>query len=187
MNLLNTAEKARRLCKDLPVTIKFEDYRNLNGRFDRIFSIGIFEHVGVKNYRTFMRIVHGLLVDDGLFLLHTIGNDRSSSRTDPWIERYIFPGSMLPSASQLVNSFEDTFLLEDWHNFGIDYDKTLMQWYRKFEIAWPCLSDRYNEKFHRMWSYYLLACAGSFRARKNQLWQLVLSPSGVANGYKSIR
>jgi cyclopropane-fatty-acyl-phospholipid synthase len=183
----NQAAAAAELCRGLPVDIRLEDYRNLTGKFDRIFSVGMFEHVGYKNYKSYMRIVRDLLVEDGLFLLHTIGNDRKAVRTDPWIERYIFPGSMLPAEEQLVNSFKGIFLLEDWHNFGIDYDTTLMHWYRKFEAAWPQLADRYGKRFYRMWKYYLLSCAGSFRARKNQLWQLVLSPTGVKNGYVSIR
>jgi cyclopropane-fatty-acyl-phospholipid synthase len=177
----------REICRGLPVDILLADYRKLAGRFDRIYSVGMFEHVGYKNYRSYMRIVRKLLAEDGLFLLHTIGNNRKTVHIDPWIDRYIFPNSMLPSAGQLIHSFENIFVLEDWHNFGIDYDKTLMQWHANFEAAWPQLAGRYDERFYRMWKYYLLACAGSFRARKNQLWQLVLSPTGVPNGYESFR
>jgi cyclopropane-fatty-acyl-phospholipid synthase len=177
----------REICRGLPVDILLADYRKLTGRFDRIYSVGMFEHVGYKNYRSYMRIVRKLLAEDGLFLLHTIGNNRKTVHIDPWIDRYIFPNSMLPSAGQLIHSFENIFVLEDWHNFGIDYDKTLMQWHANFEAAWPQLAGRYDERFYRMWKYYLLACAGSFRARKNQLWQLVLSPTGVPNGYESFR
>jgi len=185
----NQAATARERCRGLPVDIRLEDYRSLRGRFDRIYSIGMFEHVGYKNYRTYMQIVRGLLAKDGLFLLHTIGSGSSHKevRTDPWIERYIFPCSMLPSAGQLLLSFGGIFLLEDWHNFGVDYDKTLMQWYRNFEAAWPELSEHYGERFYRMWKYYLLACAASFRVRHNQLWQLVLAPAGVEKGYESVR
>jgi cyclopropane-fatty-acyl-phospholipid synthase len=183
----NQAAAASELCRGLPVDIRLEDYRNLTGRFDRIFSVGMFEHVGYKNHKPFMRIVRDLLGEDGIFLLHTIGSNRKSVRTDPWIERYIFPGSTIPSPSQIATACEGLFILEDWHNFGVDYDKTLMQWHRNFEAAWPRLADRYNERFYRMWRYYLLSCAGSFRARKNQLWQLVLSPSGLKNGYQSVR
>jgi cyclopropane-fatty-acyl-phospholipid synthase len=185
----NQAATARERCKGLPVDIRLEDYRSLHGRFDRIYSVGMFEHVGYKNYKPYMLIVRDLLVKDGLFLLHTIGSgsSRKEVRNDPWIERYIFPCSMLPSADQLLQSFGGLFLLEDWHNFGVDYDKTLMQWYRNFEAAWPELAEGYGERFYRMWKYYLLACAASFRVRKNQLWQLVLAPAGVEKGYESVR
>jgi cyclopropane-fatty-acyl-phospholipid synthase len=185
----NQAATARERCHGLPVDIRLQDYREVRGKFDRIYSIGMFEHVGYKNHRPYMRIVRELLAEDGLFLLHTIGSGSSRKvvRTDPWMERYIFPGSTLPTGSQLVESFKDYFLLEDWHNFGVDYDKTLMQWYRNFEAAWPRLAGNYSERFYRMWKYYLLACAASFRARKSQLWQLVLAPAEAERGYESVR
>jgi len=173
----------RRLCAGLDVELRLQDYRDLEGRFDRALSIGMFEHVGRKNYGTFMRTVRRLLVDDGLFLLHTIGGNRSETRTDPWTERYIFPNSMLPSVQQLGAALEDRFVLEDWHSFGQDYDTTLLSWHGNFEARWPSLRATYDERFHRMWRYFLLSSAGGFRARKNQLWQLVLSPRGVAGGY----
>lgn len=181
------AETARRECQGLAVEIMLLDYRHLTSRYDRIYSIGMFEHVGYKNYTTYMEKVRRLLHPEGLFLLHTIGNNRRTVRIDPWIERYIFPNAMLPSADQLIRSFAGLFILEDWHNFGADYDRTLMEWHANFETAWPELAKRYGERFRRMWKYYLLACAGSFRARKNQLWQLVLSPSGVREGYERVR
>jgi cyclopropane-fatty-acyl-phospholipid synthase len=177
------ARYARELCDGLDVEINLQDYRDLTGRFDRVLSIGMFEHVGYKNYGTFMRVVRDLLVDNGLFLLHTIAGNRSVTKANPWTERYIFPNSMLPSARQICSAIEGRFLVEDWHNFGADYDKTLMRWYRNFEQHWPVLKGRYDNRFHRMWDYYLLSCAGSFRARKSQLWQLVLSPRGVPGGY----
>jgi cyclopropane-fatty-acyl-phospholipid synthase len=172
---------------DLPVDIRLQDYREIDETFDRIVSIGMFEHVGVKNYRTFMETVRRLLVDDGLFLLHTIGGNRSVHQGDPWISRYIFPNSMLPSAKQIATAAEDLFVLEDWHNFGAYYDTTLMHWVENFNAAWPELSERYDERFYRMWTYYLLTSAAGFRTRKNQLWQVVFSPNGVPGGYESIR
>ena len=182
------AARARETCRDLPVQILLQDYRSLTGRFDRIVSLGMFEHVGHKNYRTFMATVRNLLTEDGLALLHTIGGNRSTTTTDPWIERYIFPNSMLPSARQITAAAEGLLLIEDWHNFGADYDPTLMAWYRNFAAAWPELEgERYDRRFYRMWSYYLLSCAGSFRARKNQVWQIVLSPNGCPGGYQAIR
>ncbi|HVO35018.1 MAG TPA: cyclopropane fatty acyl phospholipid synthase [Gemmatimonadales bacterium] len=178
---------ARESCRGLPVEIRLQDYRDLDGTFDRVLSIGMFEHVGQKNYGTFMRVVRRHLADDGLLLLHTIGSNRSVTRNDPWSERYIFPNSMLPSARQIAAAIEGTFVLEDWHSFGADYDTTLMHWHRNVEEHWSELKDRYDERFHRMWTYFLLSSAGGFRARKNQLWQLVLSPHGVAGGYRAPR
>ncbi len=181
------ARLASEICQGLPVEILLEDYRSIEGEFDRIVSIGMFEHVGYKNYRTFMQICRRLLRDDGLFLLHTIGGDRSTTRIDPWIEKYIFPNAMLPSASQITTAAEGIFVLEDWHNFGPDYDPTLMAWFANFDAGWETLRSRYDERFYRMWKYYLLACAGSFRCRLNQLWQIVLSPMGVEGGYRAPR
>ena len=179
------ASLARQRCKGLPVDIRLQDYRSLDETFDRILSIGMFEHVGYKNYRTYMRKVRSLLKDDGLFLLHTIGSNTSQKTTDSWIHKYIFPNSMLPSAKQISSAFEGIFVLEDWHGFGADYDTTLMHWYENFRGSWNRLKKGYDERFYRMWNYYLLSCAGSFRARYNQLWQIVLSPEGVSGGYRS--
>lgn len=177
----------KELSKGLPVTIRLQDYRDVRGKFDRIVSLGMFEHVGAKNYRTYMETASRCLKDDGLFLLHTIGGNRSVRFTDPWISKYIFPNSMLPSITQIGRAIEGLFVMEDWHNFSADYDKTLMAWHSNFTSAWPDLQERYGERFFRMWTYYLLSCAGSFRARKNQLWQVVLSKHGVPGGYESIR
>ena len=176
----------KELCRGLPVEIRLEDYRGLHETFDRILSLGMFEHVGYKNYPTFMRIVRKCLKDDGLFLLRTIGGNHSVTTTDPWIERYIFPNGMLPSPSQIGAAIEGMFVLEKWDTFGPDYDKTLMHWFRNFHEHWHSLKAKYGERFYRMWKYYLLSCAGAFRARKNQLWEIILSPKGVPNGYSDI-
>lgn len=181
------AALASERCRGLPVEIRLEDYRQTRGRFDRIISVGMFEHVGYRNYRTFMQVARRCLVDDGLLLLHTIGTNVAYQGRDAWIERYIFPNSMLPSPRLITAAFEGLFVLEDWHNFGINYVTTLKAWHANFERAWPQLSARYNERFYRMWRLYLLMSAGSFMARASQLWQLVLSPRGVAGGYRSVR
>jgi cyclopropane-fatty-acyl-phospholipid synthase len=180
-------EFARKSCRDLPVQIKLQDYRHIEGQYDRIISIGMFEHVGCKNYRTFMKVVNRLLSNDGLFLLHTIGRNASVRSNDPWIEKYIFPNSMLPSIKQIGISMENLFVMEDWHNFSTDYDKTLMAWFENFDLNWEKLKSKYSDRFYRMWKYYLLVCAGSFRARHFQLWQIVFSKNGVLGGYTSIR
>jgi cyclopropane-fatty-acyl-phospholipid synthase len=180
------ARLARERCAGLPVEIREEDYRSLSGRFDRVVSIGMFEHVGPPNYRRYFEIVSRVLDGRGLFLLHTIGGSRSARTTDPWIDRHVFPGSVLPSASQIAAAVEGTFVLEDWHNFGADYDRTLMAWHANVEAAWPALAGTYSERFRRLWRYYLLTCAGTFRAGQNHVWQLVLSPRGVRGGYRRI-
>ncbi len=146
------AALARRMCAGLDVEILLRDYRALEGTFDRVLSIGMFEHVGVKNYRTYFEVVRRHLAPDGLFLLHTIGSNRSLRKNDPWTERYIFPNSMLPSARQIAAAAEGRCVLEDWHGFGPDYDRTLMAWHANVERHWPELAGRYDERFHRMWT-----------------------------------
>ncbi|AUL99287.1 MAG TPA: cyclopropane fatty acyl phospholipid synthase [Pseudothauera hydrothermalis] len=182
------AEYGRARCAGLPVTFHLADYREFNAtgdqRFDRVASVGMFEHVGHKNHRHFFAVARRCLSDDGLFLLHTIGKKYRRTPTDPWIDRYIFPNGDLPSLGQIADASEDLFVIEDVHNFGADYDRTLMAWHANFEAAWPRFAERYGPRFYRMWRYYLLACAGSFRARTTQLWQIVLSPQGVAGGYR---
>jgi cyclopropane-fatty-acyl-phospholipid synthase len=186
------AEHARRLCEGLPVEIRLQDYRELDEPFDRIFSIGMFEHVGVRNYRTYFETVRRCLADDpvtggGLFLLHSIGSNASARHTDPWIERYIFPNSMLPSPVQISQSLEGLFVVEDWHGFGQDYDRTLQAWRDNIESTWDTLPARYDARFRRMWRFYLAASMATFRTRRAQLWQLVLSPHGVPGGYVAPR
>jgi cyclopropane-fatty-acyl-phospholipid synthase len=180
-------EFAQALCRGLPVEIRMQDYRAIGDKFDHVVSVGMIEHVGYKNYRTYMEVVHRCLKDDGLFLLHTIGGTKSVQSVDPWMNTYIFPNGMLPSIKQLGGAIEGLFVMEDWHNFSASYDKTLMAWHANLAKHWDRLKPRYDERFRRMWVYYLLSCAGAFRARRNQLWQIVLSKKGVIGGYTSIR
>jgi cyclopropane-fatty-acyl-phospholipid synthase len=180
------AEFAERRCAGLSVQIQLRDYRDVRGVFDRIVSIGMFEHVGPRNHRQYFESVRRNLAEDGLFLLHTIGTLRSKRTLNHWMARYIFPNGVVPSGSQILRAAERLLVLEDWHNFGADYDKTLMAWHGNFESAWPALRERYGESFRRMWRYYLLTCAGAFRSRQSQLWQLVFSKHGVAGGYRRI-
>ena len=177
----------KEVCRGLPVEIRLQDYRDVSERFDRVVSVGMFEHVGYKNYRTFMEFVHGCLEEDGLFLLHTIGGNISVKVPEPWTNKYIFPNGMLPSIKQIAGAVEGLFVVEDWHNFSTDYDKTLMAWNRKFENSWDKIKAKYDERFYRMWKYFLLSSAGAFRARKNQLWQVVFSKHGLDGGYTSVR
>ncbi|OHC28877.1 MAG: cyclopropane-fatty-acyl-phospholipid synthase, partial [Pseudomonadales bacterium RIFCSPLOWO2_12_59_9] len=181
------AELARRRCKGLPVEIRLQDYRDLNEPFDHIVSLGMFEHVGWKNYATYMAVVQRCLRDSGLFLLHSIGANDCRKHCDAWIDRHIFPNGGLPSIAQIGKAIGNNFVMEDWHNFGADYDRTLMAWQANFERHWDELASTYNQRFYRMWNYYLLTCAGAFRARDIQLWQIVLAKGGVPGGYQAVR
>lgn len=188
---------AKEFTKGLDVELRLQDYRDLNGTFDKILVCGMIEHVGSKNYREMMTVVHKNLTDNGLFLLHTIGYNYTYVTSDPWITKYIFPGGNLPSITHIGKATEGLFTMEDWHNFGSDYDQTLMAWFKNFDAAWPKLKEKYavpceasaekGRRFYRMWKYYLLSCAGVARAREMQLWQIVLSKNGVPGGYKSVR
>ena len=178
---------ARVRCAGLPVRIELMDYRDLEGEYDKLVSVGMFEHVGPKNYGVYFATAARLMTDEGLFLLHTIGHHATAAAVDPWIERYIFPNGKLPSARGIAAAVEGYFLIEDWHNFGADYDPTLMAWWRNFEAAWPRLEARYGRRFYRMWKYYLHCCAGFFRSGQGQLWQLVLSRRGRQGVYRSVR
>lgn len=180
-------ELGRKLCAGLPVEFRLTDYREMNEKFDRIVSVGMIEHVGYKNYRTFFQVANRCLKDNGLFLLHTIGHLKSTKTFDQWSHKYIFPNGMLPSASQLSQAFESLFVMEDWHNFGPDYDKTVMVWYDNFVKNRDKITSHPTERFFRMWKYFLLSQAATFRARSSQLWQIVLSKNGVPDGYQSIR
>ncbi|MDM3377373.1 cyclopropane fatty acyl phospholipid synthase [Citrobacter sp. Cb010] len=177
---------AQQRCEGLDVKILLQDYRDLDKHYDRIVSVGMFEHVGPKNYDTYFSIADRCLKPDGLFLLHTIGSNKKGMSVDPWINKYIFPNGCLPAISHIAEASESRFVMEDWHNFGSDYDKTLMAWHERFNQAWPELSSRYSATFRRMFNYYLCACAGAFRARDIELWQVLFS-RGVEGGIRVYR
>lgn len=176
------AEFVRQRHPDASIDVRLEDYRQLQGRFDRIASIGMFEHVGRKNHRTFMQAARRCLARDGMFLLHTIGKNERGAPSDPWIEKYIFPNGEVPSLGQIGDAIDGLLVAEDCHNFGADYDKTLMAWHANFEAAWPRFAHNFGERFYRQWRYYLLSCAGAFRARDMQVWQWTLSQQGLPGG-----
>jgi cyclopropane-fatty-acyl-phospholipid synthase len=178
---------ASELWRELPVEFRLQDYRELDEPFDHVVSVGMFEHVGYKNYRAFFEVARRCLKPGGLLLLHTIGSPVSTTVIDPWINKRIFPRAMLPSAAQIGKTIEGLFVIEDWHNFGADYAPTLRAWFANFDRHWPDLRARYDERFYRTWKYFLLSCAALFEARQNQLWQIVLSPEGVRGGYVPVR
>ncbi|OGT45154.1 MAG: cyclopropane-fatty-acyl-phospholipid synthase [Gammaproteobacteria bacterium RIFCSPHIGHO2_12_FULL_41_20] len=183
----NQYQYAKELCVGLPVDIQLKDYRDIQQQYDRVVSVGMFEHVGHLNYLTYMQTVYAVLKDHGLFLLHTIGNNETYYTSDEWVVKYIFPNGMLPSISQIGKASENLWVMEDWHNFGADYDQTLMAWYDNFIRHWEQLRVRFDERFYRMWSYYLLSSAGGFRAREMQLWQIIFSKQGIPGGYVAPR
>ncbi len=181
-------ELGSELLRDLPVELRLQDYRDVDGVYDRVVSLGMFEHVGARNYRRFMDVVLARLKDDGLLLLHTIGTNTPKTAVDPWTDKYIFPGGMLPTAARICAALEGRFIIEDWHNFGADYDPTLMAWMANVDRHRGELAARgYDERFYRMWRYFLLSSAGAFRARRNHLWQIVLTKPGYSGVYRSIR
>lgn len=167
------------LCKGLPVELRLQDYREVTGTFDAVISIGVMEHVGYKNYGDYMRVVDRCLKKDGIAFVHTIGGNQSYTTGEPWTDKYIFPNGLLPSMAQLSKAMEEKFVMEDWQNIGPNYDPTLMAWHANFEKAWPDLKKNYDDRFYRMWRYYLLSSAGAFRARNQQLWQMVFTRQGT--------
>ncbi len=171
---------AQRWCRGLDVEIQLRDYREVTGRFDRMVSVGMVEHVGYKNYDSYMRATAHSLVGNGLFLCQGICGQFSRLHADPWIKRYIFPNSMLPSLARLTRAAEGVFIIEDIKNIGPNYDPTLLAWEENFRRAWPHFADRYGDRFRRMWRFYLLSCAGAFRARNLHVFSILFSKEGGA-------
>jgi len=181
-------ELGRELYGHLPVELRLQDYREVDGAYDRVVSLGMFEHVGARNYKRFMDEAARRLEADGLFLLHTIGTDTPKTAVDPWTDKYIFPGGMLPTATRITAAAQGRFVIEDWHNFGPDYDPTLIAWMANVDRCREELAELgYGERFYRMWRFFLLSSAGGFRARRNHLWQIVLAGPGSRRVYRSIR
>jgi len=180
-------ELGRKRAGNLPVTFELKDYRETTGCYDHVVSLGMFEHVGPRNHRTFMEVTNRVLKDEGLFLLQIAARSNSKTLPDPWSGKYIFPNTLIPCLGEIASSTNGLFVMEDLHNFGADYDKTLQSWHRNFEAAWLLLKNNYSDRFYRMWRYYLLAAAGVSRSRTGQLWQIVFSKKGVHGGYRSVR
>jgi cyclopropane-fatty-acyl-phospholipid synthase len=178
---------AQERCRNQDVEIRLCDYRDLDGEFEKIVSIGMFEHVGEKNYKEYFKVASRLMKNDGIFLLHTIGSDVTTLRTDPWIDKYIFPNGKIPSIAEIGTAYEGYFVLEDLHNLGLDYEATLLAWHEKFIEKWPQYADKYGLVFYRMWRYYLLGCAAYFKSKQGQLWQMVLTKRSFPGSYRSVR
>lgn len=183
--------------RGLPVKIRKLDYRDLPESglepFDKITSVGMIEHVGYKNYRRFMDIVHRMLKPGGLFLLHTIGNSEKTTVADPWIEKYIFRNSMIPAMSQLAQAAQGLFVVESWENYGHYYVPTLQAWHDRFNANWEKIKALdggrpFDDRFRRMWNYYLMSGKAAFNAELLHLWQLVMTRRGSGRGvYEWVR
>ena len=172
----------------LPVYPFLEDYRNYKGPLaDHLVSVGMFEHVGAKNHRTYFECARRYMKESGLFLLHSIWENKRYPAIDPWQDKYIFPNGDLPSLGEIASAVEGLFVVEDVHNFGVHYDKTLMAWNANFQSKRVQMAEKHGERFARMWEYYLLQNAGAFRSRHISVGQVVLSPKGRRGGYDSVR
>lgn len=167
---------ARERTESLQVRIEQMDYRDIDGSFDRITSIGMMEHVGPRNLRTLFDKCREVLAPEGMMLHHSIGSNDHKAVGDPWFDKYIFPGGVLPSLGQISRAAEGDWSIEDVHNFGPDYDTTLMEWHRRISERWSEIPD-YDEGFRRTWDYYLLSSAAGFRSRSLQLFQTVFTRS----------
>jgi cyclopropane-fatty-acyl-phospholipid synthase len=184
---------ARKQCKGLNVEFFLEDYRNAVGVFDRVYSIGIFEHVGVHNYREYFEVAHRCLTDDGIHLLHTIGlRDNRCPKTHEWVNTYIFPGGELPFPEDIFTYSSGLFMCEDLHNIGYSYSLTLQAWLKNFEAHWeeelkPKYDGMVNGRFYRMWIIYLSFSIACFESRRLNLYQVVQSKRGLPGGYDSVR
>jgi cyclopropane-fatty-acyl-phospholipid synthase len=178
----------RRRYAGLPIEPLLMDYRQYRGpKMDRVISVGMFEHVGARNYRTFFECARRLLKDDGIFLLHTIWENERHPVIDAWQDKYIFPNGDLPSLGEITSAVEGLFVVEDVHNFGVDYDRTLMAWNGNFQARRSQMAARHSDRFCRMWEYYLLQNAAAFRCRHISVGQLVLTPHGLRSGYQAVR
>jgi cyclopropane-fatty-acyl-phospholipid synthase len=166
-----------------------QDYRDLTEKYDKIYCIGVSEHFGLNNYKQFMQIVHDQLNPGGIFLLHTIGENVTRPKADTWITKNIFPNGYIPSLSLISQCAEGLFITEDVHNFNTSYEKTLLAWDANFQRNWNLIRKLHPEldtrDFYRMWRYYLNFCAGGFRKRCTQLYQIVFTRIQDRRNYKT--
>ena len=173
-------------CRDSNVEIRVEDYRDHKGQYDRVVCIEMMEHVGPKNHRDFMECVHNNLKKDGLFLLQSISTSVSAKRNDPWIDKYIFPGTVPLSAKQITTASEGLFYIADWHDFTEDYHKTMLEWHKNFKKNWKDINQNYDEQFYRLWEFYLLCCPATALAKTYHLWQVVFARTDSDKQYTRI-
>jgi cyclopropane-fatty-acyl-phospholipid synthase len=174
---------ARAKAAGLEDRCRFElmDYRKVEGQFDRIVSVGMFEHVGVPHYREYFTHVHKLLKDDGVALIHTIGRSDPPGVTSPWITKYIFPGGYCPSLSEAIRPIEEQRLFAtDIEVWRLHYAETLVHWYDRFMANIDKAEALYDARFCRMWRYYLIACEMTFRHNYQVVFQFQLTKDQAA-------
>ncbi len=158
------------------VTFELRDYRDVTGSFDRIVSVGMFEHVGVPNYGDFFKRVSDLLAPDGVALIHSIGRRGGPGLTNPWIRKYIFPGGYVPALSEVVPQIERSGLwVTDIEILRLHYAETLRHWRKRFHDRLSLIQQIYDERFCRMWDFYLASCEAAFRYNHQMVFQIQLS------------
>jgi len=180
----------KELCKGLPVEFLLCDYRDIKAdhEYDRVVAVGILEHVGIFNYRTFYKVAEKALVDDGVFLTHNMGvNSTSIAVSEKWSSENLFPNGGFPKLEQLITYAEDLFMVEDVHNIGADYYPTLKAWEENFDKEWPQIESKYGDKFYKMWKVYLHYAQGLLSSRQVHLYQIVYSKKGILGGYQAPR
>jgi len=157
------------------VRFEFKDYRQIEGRFERIVSVGMFEHVGINHYATFFRKVRDLLTDDGVALIHTIGRSERPAMTNPFIAKYIFPGGYIPALSELSAAVERSgLIISDLEILRLHYAETLRAWRERFLAGWDAAAAILDATFCRMWEFYLAASEAAFRYQNLVVFQVQL-------------
>lgn len=169
-------ERRRKLGLDARIDFRLQDYRHINETFDRIVSVGMFEHVGVVHYPTYFRRVRELLAEDGVAVIHSIGRSDGPGTTNAWIEKYIFPGGYIPALSEVVPAIEESGLyITDIEILRLHYADTLRHWRHRFLDKWDQVADIYDERFCRMWEFYLAASETAFRYEGMMVLQIQLT------------
>ena len=171
------SERAKRL--GLSAELVLDDYRNAQGQYDAVVSVGMMEHVGWKNHRNFYEVIHRCLKPEGIAVVHTIAANHDQFHGIPFFEKYVFPNAASPSLAQMAKAADDILVIEDVPNIGPDYRPTLLAWWDNFDANYHTLNQqKYDRKFYLMWRFYLLAAAGAVAARESQLFHMVMTRMG---------
>ncbi len=169
---------ASALCTDLSVRVEKRDWRDVEGRFDKIAVIAMLTHVGPKNYRRFMQRMHDRLEPGGLMLIETVGTRHAAVRCEAWLDKYIFPGGVVPTRRQILGAADGLFDETRFESSGEHYVQTLRCWQENFERNWTDLSSRYDEERRRIFNYFFQSIGGAFRAGYVDHWHILLRRTG---------